>query len=217
LNKKQYCVLNKQYSKEEYEVLAAKIRKHMTDMPYKDSAGRTYAYGEFFPEEFSPLAYNESSAQEYFPLTEAEAKDQGYVWRPIEEREFQTTLDSKDLPDHIKDVKDDVLKEIVRCAGCSRAYRIIPTELEFYRHLGLPLPRHCYRCRLKERLSVRNPMKFHPRTCQCTGHGSTNGIYKNLIPHRHGDSPCGAEFQSPYAADRPEIVYCEVCYQAEVA
>ncbi len=217
LNKKQYCILNRQYSKEEYEALAARIRQHMLDMPYRDSAGRTYAYGEFFPEEFSPLAYNESSAQEFYALTEEEAKAKGYVWRPIDEREFQTTLDSKDLPDHIKDATDDIVKAVIRCDGCSRAFRILPSELEFYRHLGTPLPRLCHRCRIKERLSVRNVMKFNSRTCQCTGRGSTNGIYKNLVSHRHGDAPCTAEFQSAYAPDRPEIVYCEACYQSEVA
>lgn len=32
----------------------------------------------------------------------------------------------------------------------------------------------------------------------------------------HGNIPCPNEFQTSYAPDRPEIVYCEACYQAEV-
>jgi hypothetical protein len=31
--------------------------------------GRIYKYGEFFPSELSPFAYNETTAQEYYPLT----------------------------------------------------------------------------------------------------------------------------------------------------
>ncbi|OGF90627.1 hypothetical protein A3H65_02560, partial [Candidatus Giovannonibacteria bacterium RIFCSPLOWO2_02_FULL_45_14] len=40
LRNKQYCILNKQYAKEEYETLVPKIIKHMNDMPYIDQKGR---------------------------------------------------------------------------------------------------------------------------------------------------------------------------------
>ncbi|MFA6353882.1 MAG: hypothetical protein WCW93_03035, partial [Candidatus Paceibacterota bacterium] len=46
LRDKQYCILNKQYTKEEYEELVPKIIQHMNDMPYIDSKGRIYKYGE---------------------------------------------------------------------------------------------------------------------------------------------------------------------------
>jgi len=48
LRNKKYCILNKQYSKAEYETLREKIKKHMDTMPYKDKMGRIYRYGEFF-------------------------------------------------------------------------------------------------------------------------------------------------------------------------
>src|SRR3989344_2422305 len=66
LRKKQYCILNKQYTKEEYEKLVPRIIEHMNSMPYIDQKGRVYKYGEFFPPELSPFAYNETIAQEYF-------------------------------------------------------------------------------------------------------------------------------------------------------
>lgn len=49
LRNKQYCILNKQYSKEEYEALVPRIKKHMDEMPYVDAQGLIYKYGEFFP------------------------------------------------------------------------------------------------------------------------------------------------------------------------
>ena len=70
LRSKQYCILNKQYTKEEYEELVPKIIKHMNDMPYIDAKGRIYKYGEFFPPELSPFCYNETIAQEYFPFNQ---------------------------------------------------------------------------------------------------------------------------------------------------
>ena len=47
LKKKQYCIFNKQYTKEEYGKLVPKIRKHMDEMPYIDSQGIIYKYGDY--------------------------------------------------------------------------------------------------------------------------------------------------------------------------
>ena len=69
LRNKQYCVFNKQYSKEEYEKLAPRIIEQMSALPYTDAKGRIYGYSEFFPPELSLFAYNESVAQAYFPKT----------------------------------------------------------------------------------------------------------------------------------------------------
>lgn len=60
LRNKQYCILNKQYTKEQYEVLVPKIIEHMK---------KTNEWGEFFPSSISPFGYNETVAQEYFPIT----------------------------------------------------------------------------------------------------------------------------------------------------
>src|SRR3989338_446586 len=53
LDKKQYCILNKQYTKEEYEKMMPEIIEHMKEMPYKDKNGKVYPFGEFFPTEIS--------------------------------------------------------------------------------------------------------------------------------------------------------------------
>ncbi|MEK7482239.1 MAG: hypothetical protein AAB620_00390, partial [Patescibacteria group bacterium] len=42
LRNKQYCILNKQYSKEEYGALVPRIIEHMNTMPYTDKKGRVY-------------------------------------------------------------------------------------------------------------------------------------------------------------------------------
>ena len=227
LKKKQYCILNKQYTKEEYEQLVPKIIEHMNNMPYVDKKGRVYKYGEFFPPELSPFSYNETIAQEYFPLTKEQAIEQGYSWKEPEERNIKPTITSDQLPDHIKDVSDTIIKEIIECAHkgecneqCTTAFKIIPQELEFYRKMNLPLPRLCPNCRHYQRLKQRNPLKLWHRQCQCqgqTGNNSNNpNIYQNTITHAHGTEPCPNEFETTYSPDRKEIVYCEKCYQQEV-
>jgi hypothetical protein len=225
---KQYCILNKQYSKEEYEVLVPKIIEHMKTMPYSDKKGRTYGYGEFFPAEISPFAYNDTMAQEYFPLTKERAEAEGYPWRVSEDRVYQATKQAGDLPDSIALTPDTIMNEVVACAhdgacahACTTAFKIVTGELQFYRQFNLPVPQLCPNCRHHARLAQRNPMKLWERSCQCAGmestaQATTNYSYKNGTAHFHGTGQCPNKFQTPYAPERPEIVYCEQCYQAEV-
>jgi len=195
VQKKQYCILNKQYTKEEYEAMVLKIKKHMDDTPYIDKMGRVYKYGEFFPAEAAPFAYTHTISTDHFPLTKEEAIAQGFRWEDINPTEYQTTKDAKDLQDDIKDIGPEILKEIIKCEQCGRAYRIIDMELQFLKQLGIPVPRMCVDCRHQDRKSQRNRAVFYNRKCD----------------------KCGKEIKTSYAPDRPEIVYCESCYQAEVA
>jgi len=218
-----HCILNKQYSEKDYEQLVAKIKKHMADMPYKDKAGREYKYGEFFPPELSPVAYNETPAQEFFPLTKKEAIKAGYVWADPVDRKLNITLQAADLPENISDADDSITKQIIACehAGkctdqCTEAFKILPLELKYYKRMNVPLPRLCPNCRHYERLRKRTPITLHPRVCACAGKNSDNKVYKNQTEHFHKDSACPNKFETTYAPDRPEIVYCEECYKAEV-
>jgi hypothetical protein len=191
-------------------------------MPYTDKQGRVYKYGEFFPPEFSPFAYNETIAQDFFPLTKEQAEAKGFLWREPERRNYSITINYDQLPDNIKDVPDSITKEIIGCESCSRPYRIIEMELQFYRRIPLPLPRKCPECRFKDRFKFVNPPKFWPAKCMCAGQksearNSKSEAYENAVPHFHGDAPCPNEFETSYVPSRPEIVYCEKCYQAEVA
>jgi len=220
LRHKQYCILNKQYTKDEYNELVPKIIEHMNKMPYVDKKGRIYKYGEFFPIELSPFAYNETIANEYFPLTKEQAIKQGYSWYDKPKAEYKPTIKAKDLEDNIKDVNNSILKEVIecdskQCAG-SGVFRIIPQELKFYKKMNLPIPRLCPDCRHRERIKQRNPLKLWERKCQCAGTHSSNKLYKNTTEHKHKNKPCSNKFQTTYAPDRPEIVYCEECYLKEV-
>ena len=229
LRNKEYCILNKQYSKEEYEKLIPKIIKHMNDMPYVDEKDRVYKYGEFFPPELSPSKYNEAVSQDYMPLTKEKALKEGYGWKEPEEKHYEIAIKSEFLPDHIKDVDDSILRKIIGCAHegrcneqCTTAFKIIPDELAFYRRMNLPLPKLCPNCRHYQRLKQRNPLKLWHRQCVCDGSASSPQVttsykYKNTTKHpHHPEGRCPNEFETPYAPERKEIVYCEQCYQAEV-
>jgi len=199
----EYCILNKQYEKGEYFKIVEKIKKHMDDLPYVDKKGRIFKYGESLPYDMSPFGYNETNAFDFFPIKKEEALEKGYLWKDKEKTDYQVTIDSLNLPDSIFDVKEDILKEVIACPNkgiqdfqCSNAYRILPNELQFYKQKNLPLPRYCPNCRHYQRLKYRNSMKLYSRKCMKEG--------------------CLNEFETSYSPDRPEIVYCEKCYNQEV-
>jgi hypothetical protein len=154
LHNKQYCVLNKQYSKEEYEKLVPKIIEHMKNCG---------EWGEFFPSSISPFAYNETVAQEYFPLTKFEVEKFGWKWKDDDQREFQPQ--TVEIPQNIKDVPDSVCSEILACEVTGKNYRIIPQELAFYRKMKLPIPKKHPDQRHLERIAKRNPRKLFRRNC----------------------------------------------------
>jgi len=136
LKRKEYCALNRQYSKEDYKVLVGRIIKHM------ESTGE---WGEFFP--YSVFAYNETVAHEYFPLSKKEVLTLGYRWKKTEAREFKMVPDSK------------------VCEACGKVFKYIQKELEFYRRMSLSEPTKCHDCRHKARMAQHNPRKLWKRNC----------------------------------------------------
>lgn len=204
LKKKQYCIFNKQYSKEEYFILREKIMNHMNEMPYKNTKGQVYRYGEFFPEEFSPFAYNETQLIDIWPINKEGALLQGYTWREPEVKEYQTTLLTSNVPDSINETSETIIKELIQCELCKKAYKIVKTEFDFLKKYNIPLPRYCLNCRLANRFNKLNKPIYYHRGCMCNKE------------HPHHSDQCKNEFETSYSPERPEIVYCEECYQQEV-
>jgi len=206
LGKKQYCILNKQYTKEEYEELISKIKQHMNDMPYIDKKGRIYKYGEFFPFDIAPYAYNQTTTQEFFPIKKQDAERLGYRWQDVVDKNYIPTIKIGTLTDSVNDVPDSIINEIIECAewgnekskiqNCTKAFRVIANELDFYKKHNILLPRSCPNCRHYDRIKKRSSIFLYHRKCMKEG--------------------CQNEFETSYAPERQEIVYCEKCYQQEV-
>jgi len=195
MKKGDYCILNRQYSEEEFKKLRAKIIEHMNQTPYTDKQGNVYKYGEFFPIEISPFAYNETLAQNFFPVAKEESISRGWEWREPDSRSYSITKPAGELPDHIKDAPENITKEVIGCSSCSRGFKIIPMELEFLRKMNLPLPRECPFCRINE--------KFRKWV-------------KNLRVFQRVCSKCGSEFETHYPKEEADYIWCKKCYLQEV-
>jgi len=212
---KQYCIFNKQYTKEEYEKLRLQIIEHMNSEPFIDKRGNVYKYGEFFPVEFSPYAYNETLVNDQFPSYKAEAEEQGFMWRDTNKREYETTISAENLPDQMIDIDKSIINDLIKCIDCGRADRIILDELNFFFFFNLTIPRQCSDCRFISRQRFMVPPVLTKSKCACNGEYSIESKYRNSVIHEHGNDKCNNTFQTAYN-HIDEIIYCEKCYQQEV-
>ncbi len=202
---KQYCILNKQYTKEQYEELVPKIIEHMK---------KTWEWWEFFPASISPFGYNETVAMEYFPISPPLAPPYqggeqekvppltrgrlggGFNWSTYEAPfpKVDKIIPANMLPLDISKIPDDILNRAVECDITKKPFRIIKQELEFYRKHNLPIPKRHPDQRHLDRMALRNPRKLFDRKC----------------------AKCGKDIKTTYNPDRKEIVYCEECYEKSV-
>ncbi|MFA6189892.1 MAG: hypothetical protein WC711_00015 [Candidatus Staskawiczbacteria bacterium] len=158
LRSKSYCILNKQYTKEEYEALVPEIILQMQKLKFKDSMQRIYSYGDFFPMEFSLYAYNETIAQDHFFKTKEEVSQMGLRWRQSEEKQYS-------LAEGIYECEHKG-----KCADhCAKAFRVVPQEMQFLKKMGIPLPHLCPFCRQAERIRLKNPLHLWHRNCMKSG------------------------------------------------
>lgn len=135
----EYVIFNKPYRPEEYKVLKSKIIEYMK---------KTDEWGQFFPMNTSPHAYNETLANEYYPLEKDQALKQGLRWK---ERDVQKQLYDQTM--------------VRRCGLCNRNFQIINQEEAFYKKMLLPSAECCPDCRHRRRFLLRRPRKLWERMC----------------------------------------------------
>lgn len=218
MHKASYCILNKQYSQEEYERLVPRIIEHMRNVSYPSEAsdsggnnphatpnhstspnsasGSGCEWGEFFPITFAPFAYNQSRAQEFFPLTKEKVLSRGWHWSDYEPEQPQVSkvMDASQLPESLDQIPDEIVDWAITCEVSKKPFRLIKQELDFYRKLGLPVPHRHPDQRFDDRMATRNKRRLWERACD----------------------KCEKPIQTSYSPERPEKVYCDRCYLSEV-
>lgn len=185
LRQAEYCILNKQYSKEEYVSLVPRLIEHMR-------SGKEW--GEFFPPAYSPFGYNESVAAEGYALSRQEATAQGFTWSDFEvpPPAAARSIAANALPILRGAFPENLHNTAILCEKSARPFRLTDIELEFYRKEHLFLPRVHPDERHRLRLQRRNPRKLWHRSCE----------------------KCGSEIFSSYGPQRSEAVFCHSCFEA---
>ena len=210
LKHKEYCILNKQYTKEEYEKTVSKIIEKMR----VDGE-----WGQFFPMNLSPYCYNETVANLWFPKTHKEAVNFGTKWQ---DNDFSIKYDGQfyEPKDNISDYHDNenerknLLAGVLKCEVSDKPFKVTSQELAFYLENNVPIPKKHYDVRFQESFSIMNPRHLWKRQCMCEESGHGHPSFAEATEGKLGR--CKNEFKTTYAPDRPEKVYCEACYQKSI-
>ncbi len=187
LENKSYCIFNRQYEKEEYYKELDRI---------KTSLLKNNEYGDFFPFKFSTFAYNGSLADMAFPLEKDEVEKMEALWQSETESNANgmDMIKPDDIPDTIEEVSDDILNKALICKKTGRPFRIISTELEFYRLNNIPLPHIHQIRRMKDRYShIGNCVVYNTKCNFCN-----KNIMTLYNPHDGWN------------------LYCDDCYKREI-
>jgi hypothetical protein len=187
MRKKKYCILNKQYTKEEYESLVEKIK---IDMKNRGE------WGKFFPLSSAYCGYNLSLAHMMFPMSQGQALEFGAKWDESAEPHYENIIPADTLPDTIDKVGDEIVKQRILCPETKLSYNITKEELSFYREHGIPLPRRHFDWRTLER--------FKPFSYM-------------VMPQKGNCYFCKKEIEHYYMQDLGfKKIACLECYQREV-
>ncbi len=156
LKNKSYCILNKQYTKEErYE----KVDKIFDQMEQEGTLG------EFFPATMNPFYFNDTAAYLIDPsFTKEEVTAKGYIRRDdpikVDIQGDAEVVSSSDLGQYewYDDqgnwtITTEILKKVIQDEQ-GNYYRIIPMEYKFLIKHGLPLPRKHWLERMKENFRI---------------------------------------------------------------
>lgn len=156
LRKKKYCILNKQYTKEEYEALKDKI---ISDMKERGE------YGKFAPYSLGLCPYNFSTASIYFPEVNKEyVEKRGGYWED-DTSSIVEGIPTSELPDSILDVDSSISKQALICPQTGWRYNIADAELAFLKKKNIAIPRVHFDVRTKERLRPMSQTKSEPYKC----------------------------------------------------
>lgn len=141
LMNKEYCILNKQYTKEEWFNLTKKIFNQMD---------KEWILGKFFPGKITPYNFNDTLANVLADFDKEEVKRDGYMWRDdvikadIPEWAEIVDIDSIDVCKY----DEKILKKIFRDKKWN-LWRVVPIEYKFLKKYDLPLPRIHWLDRIK--------------------------------------------------------------------
>ena len=164
LKKKKYCILNKQYSKGDYDRLKEKI---ISDMEKRGE------YGKFLPYSMGICGYNLSTAVVYFPEVQKEdILNKGGYWSE-EDLSQSDGIPSFELPDSILDTKSDISSQALICPKTKYKFNISATEYDFHKRKQFALPRFHSDLRTLEKTRKTTVLKAFPYKCFYCGNDIT--------------------------------------------
>lgn len=182
LNRKKFCIFNKEHSEEDYWKKLDEIKCRMLD------AGE---YGEFMPVSWSPTRFMDSGATLFFLANEKDAKDLSASEYPAESSgacgEDRVAADqlrsTQDIPDCLNDpALDEWIGKPVFDEGVERRFTLLPQEIKFYKKMKIAPPNQHFIARVRDLGYRANSGAFTEGSCEKCGKAliiSKNKIFPN--------------------------------------
>ncbi len=150
LTNKSYCILNKQYSKADWEIVSSQIFESME---------QDWTLWEFFPWEINPYYLNDTVAGILWDFSKQEAQKKGYMWRDEEIKvdipEWVEIIKVSELDDFEWfntswewKINPEILEKVI-VDKSGNYYKIVQMEYDFLIKHWLPLPRLHWLDRMK--------------------------------------------------------------------
>lgn len=155
LRNKKFCILNKQYTEEEYWKKVDEIKTSMVE------------YGTMLPADFSPAGFEFASDIFFdYPKKELEALKAPHFDPNVGSvQDTAGMMDPESLPDRLEDCEEFVGKPLLD-KELNRAFAVRKDDYAFYKKLGLPFPRRHYIDRLKKLARLASTFEMTDATCQ---------------------------------------------------
>jgi len=226
LRNKEYCIFNKQYTKEEYEKKVEEIIEKMIE---------TWEWGEYFHTTNAAFPYNDSLAFEYFPIEKVvEIKDNQVINQKIINKNWNWIVYVLEPEKEISKAKLDLgweekvdilwktkekeiwIPENINFIEASDLKEIIQEETEeiFKKAIKCPISGRPFRITPAE-------FNFYQKNNIPIPENHPNVRYYNRLNYRpkrqlHLQQCCKCNTETLSVYDKNRNVYCEECYKKEV-
>lgn len=138
------CILNKEYSPEEFAVIKKKIMEELGSY-----------WGNPFPLNLAVFSYMDSTYRDYHGLEKEEVEKIGWYYGEKEKVSFEATNLVENMPDNIKDFSENDRQKIYKCHKSGQPFKIITQEMQLLKKLFVPTPRLHHEERFLERVKWR--------------------------------------------------------------
>lgn len=142
LQNKQYCILNKQYEKDEWYKKVDEILSSME---------KDWTFWKFLSPEYNPFYLNDTLAWIIWGFTKKDSEEKGYLWRDapykVDIPEWTTVISTDEISKYELYDADwnfaldtEIMKIVIKDENWD-FYRIIPMEFDFHKKYSLPFSR----------------------------------------------------------------------------
>lgn len=174
VKKSAYCILNKEYSPEEYAHLKERIIEHMK---------KTGEWGRYFPPEYSPFFYDDTNVvgvlDSEFQDYRAVAQQMGLRTREVAEEGLHDVVPVSEMKDRCDEWGAVDLDVVWACEKSGRAFKITSQELRLYQRMRVCVPRLSWRTQFEVFAPLMYPLPHEAICAHCS-----KKIYSYIHPSK---------------------------------